>query len=63
MPELLTVAEVATILKVSYETALMYVKQQNLAIKVGRQYRVPKELLNKHLCKQPTPPTKLNRSR
>ena len=52
MPELLTVHEVAIILKVSYETALMYVKQNNLTIKVGRQYRVSKDLLNKHLCQQ-----------
>lgn len=63
MPELLTVHEVAEILKVSYETALMYVKQNHLAIKVGRQYRVSKELLNKHLCKQPTDPIKLKKGR
>lgn len=63
MPELLTVQEVAAILKVSYETALMYVKQHNLTIKVGRQYRVPKDLLVKHLSKQPTDPLKLKKGR
>ncbi len=63
MTELLTVQEVAAILKVSYETALMYVKQQNLAIKVGRQYRVPKDLLAKHLSNQPADPLKLKKGR
>lgn len=66
MLELLTVQEVADILKVSYETALMYVKQHNLAIQVGRQYRVPKDKLSAHLSKQiPTSitPIKLNRGR
>lgn len=63
MPELLTVQEVAAILKVSYETALIYVKQHNLAIKIGRQYRVPKELLVKHLSKQPADPVKLKKGR
>jgi len=63
MTELLTIHEVAEILRVSYETALMYVKQNNLAIKVGRQYRVPKDKLATHLSKQPTSPIKLNRGR
>ena len=63
MPELLTVHEVASILKVSYETALIYIKQNKLAIKVGRQYRVPKELLTKHLYKQSTDPIKLKKGR
>lgn len=66
MTELLTVQEVADILKVSYETALMYVKQHNLAIPVGRQYRVPKDKLAAHLTKQlPTSvtPIKLKRGR
>ena len=51
MPELLTVKEVSEILKVSYETALMYVKQNGLAIKVGRQYRVSKDKLAAHISK------------
>lgn len=63
MTELLTIYEVAEILRVSYETALMYVKQHNLTIKIGRQYRVPKDRLAAHLTKQPTTLIKLNRSR
>ena len=63
MTELFTIYEVAEILRVSYETALMYVKQHNLTIKIGRQYRVPKDRLAAHLTKQPTTPIKLNRSR
>ncbi len=63
MSELLTVQEVSEILRVSYETALMYVKQHNLAIRVGRQYRVPKDRLATHLTKQQPTPIKLNRSR
>ena len=63
MPELLTVYEVAEILKVSYETALVYVKQNNLSIKVGRQYRVSKDLLSKHLCQQPTKSIQLKKGR
>ena len=63
MTELLTIHEVSEILRVSYETALMYVKQNNLALKVGRQYRVPKDKLAAHLNRQPAAPIKLNRSR
>lgn len=66
MTELLTVQEVAAILKVSYETALIYVKQNGLAIKVGRQYRVSKDRLTTHLNKQasnPLVPLKLNKVR
>lgn len=63
MTELLTITEVAEILRVSYETALMYVKQNNLAIKVGRQYRVPKDKLAKHLSQQPPTPINLKRGR
>jgi len=64
MTELLTIYEVAEILRVSYETALMYVKQHNLAVKVGRQYRVPKDKLAAHLSKVPAPKSvKLNKGR
>ena len=66
MPELLTVKEVAELLKVSYETALMYVKQAGLSIKVGRQYRVPKDKLAAHISKQTAGlpiPLKLNKGR
>lgn len=63
MVELLTVHEVAAILKVSYETALMYIKSNNLSIKVGRQYRVPKERLATHLNKVPNQSIKLKAGR
>ena len=66
MPELLTIYEVAEILRVSYETALMFSKQNNLVIKVGRQYRVPAEKLSAHLRKDNSPtvkPLKLNKGR
>lgn len=66
MTELLTVYEVAEILKVSYETALMYIKQHKLAIKVGRQYRVCKDKLSAHLSQGTSPalkPLKLNKGR
>lgn len=63
MTELLTIHEVAEILRVSYETALLYVKQNNLAIKVGRQYRVHKDKLVKHISQQPPTPIKLRMGR
>lgn len=63
MTELLTIYEVAEILRVSYETALMYVKQHNLAIQIGRQYRVPKDRLAAHLTKQPPTPIHPTRRR
>ena len=66
MLELLTVKEVAEILKVSYDTALLYIKQNNLAIKVGHQYRVSKDKLAAHISKYPpgtSTPLKLNRTR
>ena len=63
MPELLTIYEVAEILRVSYETALIFSKQNNLVIKVGRQYRVPKDKLAKHLSQHPPTPIKLTRGR
>lgn len=63
MTELLNIYEVAEILRVSYETALMYVKQYNLAIKIGRQYRVPKDKLAAHLSRQPSAPMHLARRR
>lgn len=63
MTELLTVKEVSDILRVSYETALLYIKQNKLAIKIGRQYRVPKDKLAAHLSKQPAAPMHLIRRR
>lgn len=44
--ELLTVKEVAEILKVSYETALHFIKHNVEYIIVGRQYRVPESKLH-----------------
>jgi len=58
MPELLTVKEVAEILKVSYETALEYVRKNGLAFKVGRQYRISEDQLVAHLGKQSSNLTK-----
>lgn len=63
MAELLNIYEVAEILRVSYETALMYVKHHNLAIKIGRQYRVPKDKLATHLSRQPSASIHLTRRR
>ena len=66
VPELLTIYEVAEVLRVSYETALLYAKQNNLTIKVGRQYRVPAEKLAAHLSKASSPtatPLKLKKGR
>lgn len=42
----LTVAEVAQILKVSYETALHFVKHNVEYVTIGRQYRVTESKLN-----------------
>lgn len=45
----LTVKEVAEMLKVSYDTALYFVKGNIEYIKVGRQYRVLESKLNEVL--------------
>ena len=46
MPELLTPKEVAAILKVSYESALAFIKYSDIDyIKIGNQYRVSKDKL------------------
>lgn len=42
----LTVAEVAQMLKVSYETALNFVKHNVEYVNIGRQYRVLESKLN-----------------
>lgn len=42
----LTVAEVAEMLKVSYETALNFVKHNVEYVNIGRQYRVLESKLN-----------------
>ena len=50
MPEMLTPKEVAEILKISYESALGFIKYSGLDyIKVGNQYRVSKDKLEAFL--------------
>ena len=50
LPEMLTPREVAEILKVSYETALAFIKYSGIDyIKVGSQYRVSAEKLKAFL--------------
>jgi excisionase family DNA binding protein len=53
MPVMLTPHDVADILKVSYETALAFIKYSGIDyIKVGRQYRVSKDKLTAFLQKK-----------
>lgn len=53
LPEMLTPKEVADILKISYESALAFIKYSGVDyIKVGRQYRVTKDKLNAFLMKK-----------
>ena len=50
LPEMLTPQEVAEIMKVSYESALAFIKYSGIDyIKVGRQYRVSAEKLKAFL--------------
>ena len=42
----LTITEIAEMLKISYDTALLFVKQNVDYINVGRQYRVLESKLN-----------------
>lgn len=50
MPEMLTPREVAAILKISYESALAFIKYSGIDyIKVGNQYRVSAEKLKAFL--------------
>ena len=42
----LTITEIAEMLKISYDTALFFVKQNVEYINVGRQYRVLESKLN-----------------
>ena len=47
MTTMLTPAEVAELLKVSYDTALNFIKKSGLPYtKVGRQYRIKKDVLD-----------------
>lgn len=53
MPEMLTPKEVAKILKISYESALGFIKYSGIDyIKVGNQYRVSAEKLKAFLNKK-----------
>jgi len=46
MPEMLTPKEVATILKIGYESALAFIKYSGVDfLKIGNQYRVSKDKL------------------
>lgn len=60
----LTITEIAEMLKVSYDTALNFVKYSNIDyVKIGRQYRVeesklnavlyPEKAVKRKLCKRP----------
>ena len=52
-PKMLTPTEVAKILKVSYDTALNFIKYSGVAYtKIGRQYRVSEDKLNAFLNKK-----------
>lgn len=55
----LTVAEVAEMLKISYETALHFIKHNVEYVTVGRQYRVLDSKLNAVLYPQKQIKTKL----
>ena len=53
MPEMLTPKEVAKILKIRYESALVFIKYSGIDyIKVGNQYRVSAEKLKALLNKK-----------
>lgn len=50
MPEMLTPKEVAKILKISYESALAFIKYSGIDyVKIGNQYRVSAEKLKAFL--------------
>lgn len=53
MPVMLTPHDVADILKVSYETALEFIKYSGIDyIKIGRQYRISRDTLTTFLQKR-----------
>lgn len=53
MPEMLTPKDVAKILKISYESALAFIKYSGIDyIRVGNQYRVSAEKLKAFLNKK-----------
>ena len=56
----LTVAEIATMLKISYDTALTYIKTCGVeCIQIGRQYRVAESKLNAFLYPKTPPKQKI----
>ena len=57
----LTVSEVAEMLKVSYDTALNFVKDKVEYVTVGRQYRVLENKLNEVLYPSKSVKKKLNK--
>lgn len=53
MPEMLCPHEVAQILKISYESALSFIKYSGIDyIKIGRQYRVSHDKLVAYISKK-----------
>ena len=53
LPEMLTPKEVAAILKISYESALAFIKYSGVDyIRIGNQYRVSAEKLKAFLNKK-----------
>ena len=53
MPEMLCPQEVAQILKISYESALSFIKYSGIDyIKIGRQYRVSHDKLEAFISKK-----------
>jgi len=53
VPTMLSVKDIAAILKVSYDSALEFIKHSGIDyIKVGRQYRVSEEKLTVYLQQQ-----------
>ena len=53
LPEMLTPKEVAAILKISYESALAFIKYSSIDyIRIGNQYRVSAEKLKAFLNKK-----------
>ena len=57
----LTVTDIAEMLKISYDTALDYVKHSGVEhVQIGRQYRVLESKLNEFLYPSQKAPRKLN---
>ena len=53
VPKMLTPQDVATVLQVSYDSALAFIKYSGMDyVKVGRQYRVAEDKLTAFLMKK-----------